>query len=85
MTYTSTVTQKGQITIPQQLRAQYDIKKGSRVLFVKQEDGIAIQAQKSITSLKGILKTEKKLTIAQEKAAIADAWASNYLKNNEII
>lgn len=56
---TSTVTSKGQITIPVEVRRALKLEPGSRVEFVKQSDGSyeLIAATRSVKELKGILKS----------------------------
>ena len=55
---TSTVTSKGQITIPVEVRRDLGLEPGSRVEFVKMPDGAyeLMPATRSIKELKGILK-----------------------------
>ena len=55
---TSTVTSKGQITIPVEVRRDLKLEAGSRVEFVKLPDGAyeLMPATRSIKDLKGILK-----------------------------
>ena len=54
---TATVTSKGQITIPAQVRAKLGMKAGDRVEFVESHDGqFAIMlANQSIKSMKGMV------------------------------
>lgn len=55
----STVTSKGQITIPVEVRRALKLDTGSRVEFVEQSDGSyeLIAATRSVKELKGILKS----------------------------
>lgn len=54
---TATVTSKGQITIPAAVREELGLHAGSRVSFVRKDDGVyEMRPQsRSITSLKGII------------------------------
>ena len=55
----STITKKGQITIPRKLRDELNLKPGKKVFFVKSEDGILIKpVVENVRSLRGILNTD---------------------------
>ena len=55
----STITKKGQITIPRKLRDEFNLKPGKKVFFVKSEDGVLIKpVVENVRSLRGILNTE---------------------------
>jgi len=63
MHYTTTVTQKGQITIPKALRDQYGITMRSKVLMVADSNGILIEPTQDILALAGtLMPKEKKYT-----------------------
>ena len=71
----STVTSKGQITIPKEIRDQLGLKPGDRVDFVKDRAGrISLKAiSTDFRSLRGILKSKRSrpLTIEEMDEAIA--------------
>lgn len=54
---TATVTSKGQITIPASVRKELGLHSGSRVSFVRKDDGVyELRPQsRSITSLKAVI------------------------------
>lgn len=57
----SIVSTKGQIVIPARVREELGVEAGSRVEFVKTEEGWLIKpVTLSITALKGILKKPRK-------------------------
>ncbi|HEY3638018.1 MAG TPA: AbrB/MazE/SpoVT family DNA-binding domain-containing protein [Rhizomicrobium sp.] len=57
----SIVSTKGQIVIPARIREELGVEAGSRVEFVKTDDGWLIKpATLPITALKGILKKPRK-------------------------
>lgn len=59
----TTVTQKGQVTIPQELRKRLNIKTGTKLRFdIDDKDAsvITIHPVKDLISLKGAFKTNKK-------------------------
>lgn len=73
----STITKKGQITIPKKLRDEFNLKPGKKVFFVKSEDGILIKpVVENVRSLRGILKTEVTSDeIQDEITSIRKKWS----------
>ena len=69
---TATVTTKGQITIPAEVRRRLGLETGDRVEFVETEDGFAIKvANDDVRALTGLLRTPAKpVTLAAMEAAI---------------
>lgn len=59
---TATITSKGQITIPAQVRIDMGLTAGDRVDFIRMEDGhyAVVPASHSIRSLKGIVPRPRK-------------------------
>ena len=70
----ATLTSKGQITIPIEVRRKLDIHKGDRISFVCLEDRCEIMPMhSSIRDLKGVLpKPAKRLSLEEMDAAIAN-------------
>lgn len=71
---TATITSKGQITIPQQVRSDMGLTTGDRVDFIRMEDGhyAVVPASYSIKSLKGIVpRPAKPVSLDDMQAAIA--------------
>jgi antitoxin PrlF len=79
----ATVTSKGQITLPVQVRNALGLKPGDRVEFVELEKGqfTMIPATLSVKELKGLLhdKRRKPVTIEEMNAAIAEG-ASTFFR-----
>lgn len=70
---TATITSKGQITIPQQVRSDMGLAAGDRVDFIRMEDGhyAVVPASHSIKSLKGIIpRPDRPVSLADMQAAI---------------
>lgn len=69
---TATITTKGQVTIPAEVRQRLGIESGDRIEFVEIEGGYAIKpAIDDVRSLKGLLrKPSKPVTIDDMNAAI---------------
>ncbi|MGH8541420.1 MAG: AbrB/MazE/SpoVT family DNA-binding domain-containing protein [Stenotrophobium sp.] len=75
----STITSKGQITIPVAVREALHVGTGDRVEFIEIESGRYefIAATRSISALKGMFgKTDKKVSLEEMNAAIATRGAS---------
>ncbi|MFC6300948.1 AbrB/MazE/SpoVT family DNA-binding domain-containing protein [Pseudomonas sp. CCM 7893] len=75
---TATLTSKGQITIPVQVRAALGLDTGDRVEFVEMEDGkfAIIAASHSVQDLKGLIrKPAKVVSIEDMNQAIATQGA----------
>ena len=72
---TATVTSKGQITIPVQVRTALGVDAGDRVEFVEIEKGqfAIVAATRSVKELKGMFRSRKAqpVTIEEMNAAIA--------------
>jgi len=69
----ASVTSKGQITLPRQIRERLDVKTGDRVAFREHEDGtITIEAETTnLLTLKGIIRPRVKgVTVDDMKDAI---------------
>lgn len=70
---TSTVTSKGQVTIPKVIRDFMDIQAGDRIHFMRDRHGNVVvkPATKKLSSLKGIVtKPQKAVTLEQMERAI---------------
>ncbi|ROM50535.1 AbrB family transcriptional regulator [Pseudomonas canadensis] len=71
---TATLTSKGQITIPVQVRTALGLETGDRVEFVEMEDGkfAMIAASKTVHDLKGLIrKPAKAVSLDEMNRAIA--------------
>jgi AbrB family looped-hinge helix DNA binding protein len=71
---TATVTSKGQITIPVEVRQALHVEAGDRVEFVQIEPGqfMVVAANRSVTELKGMFgKAAKTVSIEEMNRAIA--------------
>jgi antitoxin PrlF len=75
---TATITSKGQITIPQQVRRDMGVTTGDRVDFVRMEDGnyAVVPASHSIRSLKGIIPRRGKPVSLKDMQAAIEASAT---------
>lgn len=76
---TATVSSKGQITIPAEVRQALQVDTGDRVEFVQIEPGqfLFVAANRSVTELKGMFgKHPKKVSIDDMNRAIAARGAA---------
>lgn len=76
---TATVSSKGQITIPAEVRQALHVDTGDRVEFVQIEPGqfLFVVANRSVTDLKGMFgKATKKVSIEDMNNAIAARGAA---------
>jgi AbrB family looped-hinge helix DNA binding protein len=70
----STLTSKGQTTIPLEIRDFLSLNAGDRLEFIKQEDGrvLLVPATVDVSALKGILpKPKKAVSLRDMQKAIA--------------
>lgn len=69
----STVTRKGQTTIPGDIRKALQIKPGDRLQYVLQGDSVTIRVHPGTRSLKGVLASKKgrKMSFAEIREAAA--------------
>jgi len=74
----ATVTSKGQITIPAEVRAELNLKTGDRVYFIKGDLGYALFPKNgSVQRLKGILgKPDRVVSLEEMKKSVARGLAT---------
>lgn len=74
----STVTSKGQTTIPEKIRRALQIKPGDRLEYQVEGDRATIRVHPGIRSLKGALasKKGKRMTFAEIREAAAESARS---------
>jgi len=57
--FSSTITQKGQVTIPKKIRDALNLKPNDQVVFVRRGDSIILKPVKEILSLRGSIKVKQ--------------------------
>lgn len=80
----ATMTSKGQITIPAEVRAKYRLRAGTRVDFVENEAGELVLRPKTgdIRELRGIVKYDgPSVSIEDMNEAIGRAVAESYKRS----
>lgn len=73
---TATLTSKGQLTLPKEIRNRLHLQPGDRLDFMLEEDGTVrmVPVTASLRELKGILpKSKQTLSLEEMDAAIAKA------------
>ncbi len=82
--YYTTVTSKGQVTIPQHIREQMNIKAGDKVLFDARDGGIRMHVKNlTITDLQNFMKGKSpvRATIEEMQAGIEQAVTERYMRS----
>ena len=82
-TYSSTVTSKGQATIPIHIRRKLGIKPGEKLLFEENEQGITLKTHlQLVNELYGSLKPKVKIKYSDKMAdeAIGKMLGKEYIK-----
>jgi antitoxin PrlF len=77
---TATITSKGQVTIPKDVRSRLGIGTGDRVEFVEIQDGVfqIVAATQDVQALKGIVpKPKKPVTIEDMNQTIAEMGSAD--------
>ena len=77
---TATITSKGQVTIPKDVRSRLGVGTGDRVEFVEIQPGVfqIVAATQDVRCLKGIVaKSKKPVTIEDMDRAISEMGGSN--------
>ncbi len=68
---TSTVTQKGQVTIPAAVRRKLGLRTGDRVAFVQDGDRVLVQAvEQNVSAAFGLVKSRRRVSLAGMDLAI---------------
>lgn len=72
---TSSVTSKGQVTIPAELRAKLGIQPGDRVGFLEEDGRIVLQRQATaISPVFGMIKAKRSVSLKEMQATVAAGW-----------
>lgn len=80
MQYITTLTQKGQATIPVSIRRKLGLKKGNKIVFEERKDEFVIKKNLSLDELQGSLKSEIKFEDRTANKMVGEFVASEYVK-----
>src|SRR5690348_1672903 len=85
--YSSTLTRKGQITVPVEIRRRLGLERGDKVVFVEEGDVVLLKPAQSIAErTAGILAQYRKdppPTPQEERAAFEQAVAEDVVKRTD--
>lgn len=73
----ATLTSKGQVTIPVDVRRRLGLRSGDRLEFVVEDDGSVRVRPKTrrLADLIGILRTDRRATLDEIDGAIREGWS----------
>lgn len=80
--YITTLTQKGQATIPVSIRRKLGLKTGEKVVFEEKGKDVTIKRALNLSELKGSLKSNIKYDDREADKAIAKMFAKKYGKSH---
>lgn len=78
MTYIASITEKGQITLPVEIRRLLRVKAGDQVAFNKKGQEVMIKPAKSFINLKGSVKSTKAYTDKDADKAVSRYFRKSY-------
>lgn len=78
----STITQKGQVTIPVSMREEFGFKKGKRLFFSMEKDHIKIYPTPDFFSFRGTLSSRKPFDIKKMRKAVGEQLVKRYAKSS---
>lgn len=82
MIQTSTVTQKGQVTIPYSIRQKMALETGTKVTFILENRKIIVSSLPSFFSFKGTVKSKKPFDIKKMRQQAKKLLSTQYGKNS---
>ena len=76
---TATMTSKGQVTIPKDVRDRLRLRQGDRLEFVVEDDGSVRMRRRSVDiwGVIGMIKTDRHVTVEEMNEAIRKAGAGS--------
>ena len=83
MNYIATVTQKGQVTIPIDIRKFLDVKPYDKVVFKKEKGQVVVKATKSFLDLEGSIKSKVKYSDKKANEAVLKLVAEQYAQKEK--
>ncbi|MBI2032234.1 MAG: AbrB/MazE/SpoVT family DNA-binding domain-containing protein [Candidatus Levybacteria bacterium] len=75
---TSTITQKGQVAIPKEIRDFFNLKASDKLHFSVENNKIVAEPVISVKEMRGFIKTKKVLSKKEMKKIIRDAVLEKY-------
>jgi AbrB family looped-hinge helix DNA binding protein len=78
----STLTQKGQVAIPKEIRNHFKLKASDKIYFSVQGDTIVAKPIHSIEDMYGIIKTKRVFSKSDMKKVIRESVVEKYGNNS---
>lgn len=80
----TTMTRKGQVTVPAELRKKMGLKRGDKVAFVLDDGVVRFERARSVVEMtKGIFKSDAPALSAEElRRAAEEAWADDVVERS---
>ncbi len=78
MTYTSSVTQKGQVTIPQEIRKHLKLKPSDKVFFIRNKENVILKPSRSFIDMEGSVKHNVKYSDFHSDKQVSDYISMDY-------
>jgi AbrB family looped-hinge helix DNA binding protein len=82
MIQTSTITQKGQVTIPSFIRQKMALETGSKVLFNLENEKIILSPLPSFFDFRGSVKSHRQFNIKKMRQQAKEQLTAKYGKNS---
>lgn len=82
MLQTSTITQKGQVTIPYAIRQLFALETGTKVIFKIDENTITVSPLPSFFNYRGSIKSKKEFNIKKMRLVAQKHLSTRHGKNS---
>lgn len=79
----STVTSKGQVTIPKEIRMMFNIKPSDKIDFFVEDGKVILKPVKTLSDFRGAIARKGKGNIATERACVKKAVSKRILAESE--
>lgn len=70
MKESTTLTTKGQVTIPKEIREALGLKPGDKVVFEKEGNKVVLKNPKTLLDFRGYVKAEKRVSIEDARTIV---------------
>lgn len=82
MAQTSSMTQKGQITLPKSIRDKWGLEPSDKVVFIESGETVEVKPAENFLSLKGTVTTDKPFSDKEADIAVGQYIAHENKKNS---
>lgn len=66
----TTITTKGQVTIPKEIREELGLQPGDKVIFRKEGDNVVLKPASTLLDFRGSVKAERYISMAEAREII---------------